>query len=408
MRAVSPLNPDLYKLKTLFVRFSGCLTGQNLDQSNNNGQANVQNSSPTVAYPAIKRDYIYLELLKIAQEAVLLGMFETEKEASAMCKFAEMRFQKELEIEQKAMLGSDSNEGGSAQGGASSHDDSGYDSSDGGSGSLDTAHYEKKSLLLNIPMTILRKVESTPQEAPLLQVQRPLLTTCSQYIVQSKSMQSLPSSNNFFQTLLTYMNRIMIIKHAEFINGILLHDLSLLGLNLDTFVQAWLQKMEFIATWEAHRIKVLAILTLLPYMGQECVQKNFAEIGRQIFDRLDSELFCKLNNEKARGHYSPSRFGMAAKLESGRLESGGRNAAAVKIRIVEMQSQRFEEIKREDWLLDFDLMDIFYQKLRDLMANLNIQGVEPLLQILPEDLRLQFNNLVQGISIKYEQQKAEK
>ena len=104
----------------------------------------------------IKRDYIYLELLKIAQEAVLLGMFQTVEEAQAMCKFAEIRFQKELEIEKKAMEGSSENN--SAQGGTSSHDDSGYDSSDGGSGSLDMAHFEKKSLLLNIPMTILRRV----------------------------------------------------------------------------------------------------------------------------------------------------------------------------------------------------------------------------------------------------------
>ena len=126
------------------------------------------------------------------------------------------------------------------------------------------------------------------------------------------------------------MNRIMIIKHTEFVNGILVQDLSQLGLTLSSFVEAWLQKMEFIATWEAHRIKILAILTLLPFMDQECIKSNFAEIGRQTFDRLENELFCKLSNEKARGHYSPSRFGMAAKLES------GRNAAAVKIRIVEM------------------------------------------------------------------------
>ena len=47
-----------------------------------------------------------------------------------------------------------------------------------------------------------------------------------------------------------------------------------------------------------------------------------------------------------------------------------RNPNAVNIKIHERISQRYEQMKREDWLLEFDLIDIFWQKIRDLMAKL--------------------------------------
>jgi hypothetical protein len=70
MRAASPDNPNIQILQNLFFKFSGCLT-------------HVQNSeaAPTVnsvANTIIKRDFIYIEFLKVAQEAVLLAMFQSQ------------------------------------------------------------------------------------------------------------------------------------------------------------------------------------------------------------------------------------------------------------------------------------------------------------------------------------------
>jgi hypothetical protein len=67
MRAVSLENPKISELKCLFVKFSGCLTN-----TQSNAAAPISNS---VANTIIKKDYIYIEFLKVAQEAVLLGMF---------------------------------------------------------------------------------------------------------------------------------------------------------------------------------------------------------------------------------------------------------------------------------------------------------------------------------------------
>ena len=79
MRAVSVQNPSIHKLKELFVKFSGCLTTV---QPAANRAAGSEYSSNAVANTTIKRDYIYLEFLKVAQEAVLLDMFPTLDEAN--------------------------------------------------------------------------------------------------------------------------------------------------------------------------------------------------------------------------------------------------------------------------------------------------------------------------------------
>ena len=76
MRAISAQNPSVHKLKELFVKFSGCLTQP--VQNRQTGEL----SSNAVANTTIKRDYIYLEFLKVAQEAVLLDMFSTADEAN--------------------------------------------------------------------------------------------------------------------------------------------------------------------------------------------------------------------------------------------------------------------------------------------------------------------------------------
>lgn len=86
-----------------------------------------------------------------------------------------------------------------------------------------------------------------------------------------------------------------------------------------------------------------------------------------------------------------------------------RNPNTVKIRIHEQISQRYETIKREDWLLTFDLFDIFQQKTREMMTKLGIQTIDPLLECLPDDnQKTVFTNLFNGYSPKAERLKAEK
>lgn len=59
MRAVAPNNQALPTLKQLFVKFSGCLT----DTTSSEVHSAPVNS---VANTNIKRDYIYVEFLKVA------------------------------------------------------------------------------------------------------------------------------------------------------------------------------------------------------------------------------------------------------------------------------------------------------------------------------------------------------
>ena len=42
-------------------------------------------------------------------------------------------------------------------------------------------------------------------------------------------------------------------------------------------------------------------------------------------------------------------------------------------------------MQREDWLLETDLMDLFWQKIRDLMEKLAIPSIDALVECLGEE-----------------------
>ena len=66
--------------------------------------------------------------------------------------------------------------------------------------------------------------------------------------------------------------------------------------------------MDHIVSWEAHRIKTLTLLTLLPFMTADVIRQCFTEMGRLIFHRLEEDLYHKLSDEKQLITYSPNRF----------------------------------------------------------------------------------------------------
>lgn len=103
-------------------------------------------------------------------------------------------------------------------------------------------------------------------------------------------------SHNFYTQLITYLNRILIIKPDDFVNAILKYELQQRGFTAKQFFDAWLNKMDMIVQWEAHRIKSLALLMILPHLDGDLVQTTFDEIGKILFARLEDELYNKLTN----------------------------------------------------------------------------------------------------------------
>lgn len=299
-----------------------------------------------------------------------------------------------MEAERKAFVGKEDSNG------TSSGADSGEDSDEG---NLDTTIYEKKAHILMLPYIIIWKAESSPVVDATLQTQKSLLVQCCSYLIESKAVLTLPCSNIFFQQLLTYVNRVLIMKPDDFVTGILMAELSQKGFTFEQFVEAWLAKMDMIISWEAHRIKCIALLVALPFMSAELLRGYFAHIGRILFSRLENELYFKLTNDKTRANYSPSRFKDPCKKDF------HRNPNAVKINIVEKVSQRYEQLKREDWLLDCDLMDIFWEKMRAVMAKHGTATIDPFLECLGSEdhLKESFQNLMNGYSPKYERLKKE-
>ena len=68
----------------------------------NGWQGDQLSKEMVMGMSTIKRDYIFLEFLKVAHEAIMLDMFPTFDESSQLVQFATVKFQAEVDREQKA------------------------------------------------------------------------------------------------------------------------------------------------------------------------------------------------------------------------------------------------------------------------------------------------------------------
>ena len=106
---------------------------------------------------------------------------------------------------------------------------------------------------------------------------------------------------------------------------------------------------------------MLAIYTLLPCFPADCVQKTFGEIARLTFTILESFLHIKLMN-------GDSEFCSPSKVAHLHIPS-----TKVKINMMEKVSTRMEIIKKEDPLLNVNLIDFFWVKMAETQRMLNVQ-----------------------------------
>ena len=106
---------------------------------------------------------------------------------------------------------------------------------------------------------------------------------------------------------------------------------------------------------------MLAIYSLLPCFPTDSVQKTFGEIARLTFTILESFLHIKLMN-------GDSEFCSPSKVAHLHIPS-----TKVKINMMEKVSTRMETIKKEDLLLNVDLIDFFWAKMAETQRTLNVQ-----------------------------------
>ena len=110
---------------------------------------------------------------------------------------------------------------GNASGASSSGAESGHYDDDDEDYDPDKAQFEKRELLLRIPHILMRKVESTSAVDATLQLQKNFIVQCCTYLIKSRSLVTDAYGHNYYTQLLTYLNRVMIIKSDEFVVGIL-------------------------------------------------------------------------------------------------------------------------------------------------------------------------------------------
>lgn len=348
MRAVSHENPNLGLLKQLFVKFSGCLT------SVQGGDLAPQHNC--VANTMIKKDYVYIEFLRVAEEAVLLNMFTTQDEMQQLIQFATFKFISDLEAEKLAVIANPSETKKTYQ------SDSNEDSDEWCS--QDVSLFEKKTYLIQIAHTLFWQVQVSPEHADFIfGCQRQLVAHTALYVAEANIAKTQQSSALLITQLLTYLNRMIVVKTSLFMST-LAELLVAKNLQLADWVREWIKKMDFLVSQESIRVNCLALYCLLPHMPAELVRALLPQIGSLTFNLLEQNLFLRLTNNKSRFH-SPSRMN---------VNPVGRSSS-MRQRQLEKISQRYEELKRSDRLLDIDLMEHFWTQIRFLQQNLQITDV---------------------------------
>ena len=139
--------------------------------------------------------------------------------------------------------------------------------------------------------------------------------------------------------------------------------------NFDQFVNSWFSKMDFIASRESTRINLIAIYTLLPHFSLDMIRKHFREIGKLTFPQLENFLYLKLTNNSSRFH-SPTQMNN----DKCTFPYGGTGALHQKnvrliIQYAEKMSQRMDQLKKDDPILLYDLVDCFNDSMRQLQTN---------------------------------------
>lgn len=216
----------------------------------------------------------------------------------------------------------------------------------------------------------------------ILDAQKKFILLATSYLTQNQVHRTLPTSSSFFTNLITFIDRVIITDKNWFINEILtvLHRDQ--NLQFAHFVHAWFSKMDFIASRESIRINLIAIYALLPHFTQDMVAVHFREIGRLTFQQLDNYMYLKLTNNSCRFH-SPSQMNS----DKCTFPYGGTSALQNKnvrlvIQYAEKMSQRMDQLKKEDPILEYDLIDCFNESMDHLKRNLGWNSAEPLVDLL--------------------------
>lgn len=278
---------------------------------------------------------------------------------------------------------------------ALSEHESGNDEYDDSEFNDDSFMYEKKLNILHITHIIfwkainekcvkLQDITLVGQDAVrfILDAQKKFILLATSYLTQNRVQRTMPTSSSFFTNLITFIDRVIITDKNWFINEILsvLHRDQ--NLQFANFVHAWFSKMDFIASRESIRINLIAIYALLPHFTQDMVAVHFREIGRLTFQQLDNYMYLKLTNNSCRFH-SPSQMNS----DKCTFPYGGTSALQQKnvrlvIQYAEKMSQRMDQLKKEDPILEYDLIDCFNESIDLLKRNLGWTSAEPLMDLL--------------------------
>jgi len=209
MRVTANENPSKISLKNLFMKFC-------------------------VSYGSVKKEQLFIEFLKVAQECALIDGFNTQQEIVQVLDFAYQKFRLEVEHENQLQKMREDKRRQRSLSGSHSEQESGNDDYDDSDFNDDSFMYEKKLNILHIAHIIIWKAINekgvTLQDITLmghdavrfiLDAQKKFILLATAYLTQNRVQRTMPTSSSFFTYLITFIDRIIIADKNWFMTEIL-------------------------------------------------------------------------------------------------------------------------------------------------------------------------------------------
>ena len=282
----------------------------------------------------VLKEHVLETIFEIIDESLLVGIFTTEEEVISIVNFATNTYKRLYSVLQQKL-----------QNGTHAADKI-------------TAIMEANAAVVSVLETIFIKYiqpTGTVENTIMLSMQ-PFLEFSIQQTATVVPAEYLQYSSKFNTMLIAMMSRLLVYNAPAVITL-----MQSMGLPLGEFLRGWVSKMDFIATHYGRRLNLLAILSILPFIGVELLQAFTGKLMGYVLPLVENYIFTKDSRSDKRS--SSAALTPTKPVKHDRIAPKNRDAA---------QSDRKAAMRGEDVTANIELDTYFYMKYEQICKMMNL------------------------------------
>eukprot|EP01022_Parablepharisma_sp_SALTPOND_P000965 TRINITY_DN105352_c3_g1_i1.p1 TRINITY_DN105352_c3_g1~~TRINITY_DN105352_c3_g1_i1.p1 ORF type:complete len:1150 (-),score=111.95 TRINITY_DN105352_c3_g1_i1:28-3477(-) len=282
----------------------------------------------------VTKEYVLETIFEIVDESLIIDIFTTEEEVAGVVNFGTDAYKKLLNALQQKL-----------QAGAHAADKL-------------TNIMEANAAVVSVLETIFIKyVQPTGTvENAIMIALKPFIEFAIQQVATMTSTTDLQYSSKFNTTLIAIISRLLVYNVS-----VMITLMQNMGVHLGQFLSGWINKMDFIATHYGRRLNLLAILSIMPYLGAELMQAYMGKLMEYVLPLVENYIYTK----EARGEKRSS----SASLTPTKPVKHENSILKVKDPI---QSDRKAAMREDDVIANIELDTYFYMKYEQMCKSMNL------------------------------------